>query len=217
MESFYRRHHQGETGRTRYGTTIEGSERGRWFSERVGKGVRVLDLGCRDGTMTKAFCEGNQVVGVDIDTTALAAAKEHLRIETIACNVNTHTLPFPDHDFDVVVCGEVLEHLQISSLVVTEVMRVLRPGGKFLGSVPNAFRLPNRLKFLAGIQFETDPTHLHQFSEADLRSLMAAYGTVEFDYLGGRRWRDPHPSLKKSRLLGRLMATVLLWDFTKKT
>ena len=59
-----------------------GAERARLFREYVGgPGRRVLDLGCRYGALTRAYAEGNEVTGVDVDREALAEAAK-LGIET---------------------------------------------------------------------------------------------------------------------------------------
>jgi len=52
-----------------------------------------------------------------------------------------------------------------------EVGRVLRPGGTFVGSVPNAYRLKNRILGLFGSSPDDDDTHLHRFSIPDLQAL----------------------------------------------
>src|SRR6266404_4644417 len=113
-----------------------------------GPGRHVLDLGCRDGALTQAYAGGNEIVGVDADREALAEAQK-LGIETRWADLDD-ALPFADGSFDVVVAGELLEHLRDPRRVASEVLRVLRPGGTFVGSVPNAYRLKNRLRFLRG-------------------------------------------------------------------
>lgn len=148
LAEYYQRHHAGEGGFRRYGFTIRGDERSRWFAQRLGAGNRLLDLGCRDGTMTSSFAPGNEVTGIDIDESALEVARAQLGISTRVVNLNAELLPFEDGTFDAVVAGEILEHLQFPDLVIAEVWRVLRSGGVFCGSVPNAFRLWNRLLFL---------------------------------------------------------------------
>jgi SAM-dependent methyltransferase len=45
-------------------------------------------------------------------------------------------LPFPDATFDVVITSEVLEHIQDDVTAITEMVRVLRPGGRFAATVP---------------------------------------------------------------------------------
>jgi hypothetical protein len=75
-----------------------------------------------------------------------------------------------------------------------EVDRVLRSGGVFVGSVPNAFRVQSRLRFLRGRAPEDDPTHLRMFSPGSLRELLAGFEPVELEFVGGR-YRRLHPRL----------------------
>ena len=158
----------------------------------VGQGRRVLDLGCRSGALTRHFLDGNEVVGLDVDAAALAKAAE-LGITPVEADVED-PLPFDAASFDAVVAGELLEHLQFPDSLVAEVRRVLRPGGVFVGSVPNAFRLQSRLRFLRGRSPEDDPTHLRMFSPAGIRELLAGFESVELQYVGGR-YRRLHPRL----------------------
>ena len=162
------------------------------FVAAIGTGKRVLDLGCRSGALTLHFLEGNEVVGLDVDRAALARA-EALGIEPVEANVE-EPLPLADGSFDAVVAGELLEHLQIPEALVAEARRVLRPGGVLVGSVPNAFRLQSRLRFLRGRSPEDDPTHLHLFSPAAVRELLSGFEDVTLDYVGGR-YRRLHPRL----------------------
>jgi len=114
---------------------------------------------------------------------ALIAAA--LGIETVWANVE-EGLPFADGTFDVVVAGELLEHLAVPKAVVDEGRRVLAPGGRLVGSVPNAFRLKSRLRFAVGRHPETDPTHLQLFTPAALRALLADFDSVELRFAVGR-------------------------------
>ena len=169
-----------------------------------GPGLRVLDLGCRTGALTQHYATGNSVVGVDVDRSALEQAVERLGIETVWADVEEE-LPFPDATFDVVVAGELLEHLADPRAAVSHVRRVLKPGGRFVGSVPNAFRLKSRLRYLAGRHPETDATHLQLFTPAALRRLLDVFDEVEVRFAVGRyvRWQP------------RLMARVQVFSARK--
>jgi SAM-dependent methyltransferase len=185
----YEQHHR---ERRDEGDFVFVPERVPLFREAIGTGKRVLDLGCRSGALTRHFLEGNSVVGLDVDRAALAKA-EALGIEPVEANVED-PLPFPDRSFDAVVAGELLEHLRFPEALVAEARRVLRPGGVLVGSVPNAFRLQSRLRFLRGRPPEDDPTHLHLFSPSELRALLRGFEHVHLDYVGGR-YRTLSPRL----------------------
>jgi SAM-dependent methyltransferase len=162
-----------------------GPERMELFRRYVGgPGRKVLDLGCRDGALTSRYAQGNEVVGVDADREALAEA-EKLGIETRWADLD-EPLPFEDASFDVVVAGELLEHLRDPGRLVGEVLRVLRPGGTFVASVPNAYRLKNRLRFMLGRKPEDDPTHLQMFSAADVQHLLAGFDQPALNFIAGR-------------------------------
>jgi SAM-dependent methyltransferase len=185
----YEKHHR---ERRAEGDFVFVPERIPLFQEAIGRGKRVLDLGCRSGAFTQHFLEGNHVVGLDVDRAALAKAAE-LGIETVVGDVE-EPLPFPDESFDVVVAGELLEHLRFPEGLIGESRRVLRPGGVLVGSVPNAFRLQSRLRFLRGRAPEDDPTHLHMFSAGAVRALLADFEDVRLWFVGGR-YRRLHARL----------------------
>jgi 2-polyprenyl-6-hydroxyphenyl methylase/3-demethylubiquinone-9 3-methyltransferase len=169
------------------------------FVAAIGRGRRVLDLGCRSGALTRHFLDGNSVVGLDVDAAALEKAAA-LGIETVQANVEER-LPFEDGSFDAVVAGELFEHLQFPDALVAEIRRVLRPGGVLVGSVPNAFRVQSRLRFLRGTPPEDDPTHLRMFSPGALRALLGDFDDVRLSYVGGRY----------ARVHGRLLARDLVF------
>lgn len=157
-----------------------------------GPGRDVLDLGCRTGAVSERFLAGNRVVGIDVDQEALAVAAGR-GIEPVWGDIEA-PLPFDDASFDAVVAGELLEHVRRPADVIAEAVRVLRPGGTFTGSVPNAYRLQDRLSFLLGRPPDPDPTHLHMYSPPALRELLSAFRDVRLDLVGGR-YRTLHPRL----------------------
>ncbi|MFO0613475.1 MAG: class I SAM-dependent methyltransferase [Polyangiaceae bacterium] len=202
----YREHH---SGGNRYGFTFASDTRVPWFKREIARAadalgktkLAILDIGCRDGTLTRQYTEGHAVTGLDVDRDAVARANQVPGVEARLLDLNNESIPAAEATFDVVVAGEVLEHLQWPSVVVKDIHRVLVPGGTFIGTVPNAFRLRNRIQFLLGRHFEVDPTHLRQFSPEGLRELLAAFESVHVEFHGGRR-RDLHP---------RLMAANMHW------
>jgi SAM-dependent methyltransferase len=178
----YRRHHRESRSQE---FIFAGEERAELFRRYVGgPGRRVLDIGCRYGTLTSRYVAGNDVVGIDVDREALEKAAE-LGIEAIWADAE-EPLPFEDGSFDIVVAGELLEHVRDPGALVGETHRVLQPRGTFVGSVPNAFRVKNRLRFLAGRQPERDPTHLHIFTPHDIRHLLSGFEDVRLHFVASR-------------------------------
>lgn len=182
LSEFYERHHA--TARD-HGAFVFVPERIPFFKRALGApGKRILDLGCRSGAVARHFLDGNEVVGLDVDRVALEAAAD-LGIETIVADVE-ETLPFPDMSFDAVIAGELLEHVRFPENVVADARRLLRPGGIFVGSVPNMFNLHNRLAFLRGHRPDNDPTHLHMLSPDAVSTLLDPFDDVHMQFFGGR-------------------------------
>ncbi|MEO5365089.1 MAG: methyltransferase domain-containing protein [Magnetococcus sp. WYHC-3] len=190
LANFYGRHHR--LG-SRLDQSFQEEQRARLFGPWIGSGVIVLDLGCRDGQLTRHFMAGNQVTGADIDSNALATARERHGLETRALDLN-QPLPWEDGSFDRVLMAEVLEHLPYPRLTLGEIHRVLRPGGLFIGNLPLAYHLKDRWQVLRGrkLAMAGDPTHLQFFTFAELRSLLESFFVWEAFHVikGGRLGRQ---------------------------
>jgi 2-polyprenyl-3-methyl-5-hydroxy-6-metoxy-1,4-benzoquinol methylase len=105
----------------------------------------VLDVGCGKGVVTYAARQQLPqltITGVDINRTGLVTAQQlNPGYDVVAGDI--HLLPFPDNLFDLIVCTEVLEHLECPHLAITELQRVGKHA--LLLSVPHEpyFRLGN--------------------------------------------------------------------------
>jgi SAM-dependent methyltransferase len=193
VANFYEEHHK----HGKYDYLYGDEERRDLLVKLVGKSQRVLDIGCRAGNLTKHYCGGNDVVGVDVDRRALEIFRERLGFEARWLDVDVEPLPFEDASFDVVVFTEVMEHLRFPHRALVEIRRVLKPAGRLIGSVPNAFRLRNRLRFLIGKPFDIDPSHVRLYSAPLVReALERHFQTVEIypvsgHLLGGGRYGTP--------------------------
>ncbi len=102
-------------------------------------GMMVLDLGCGVGAGTQLLAgRGGRTIGVDLDIRTLRRASEDYGQDVLGFTAaNALRLPFGEATFDGVVCFELLEHLPEPDLLMKEICRVLKPGGKLLLSTPN--------------------------------------------------------------------------------
>lgn len=150
----------------------------------VGPGRRLLDLGCGDGVLGQALRDRfEEVVGADISESALeAAARRGLITQRI--NADSPPFPFPDSTFDAITCLDLIEHVFEPRVLVTEIARILAPGGVLYLATPN-MRYLLRIKELAlgrfpktsgDTEYAWDGGHLHYFTPQDLRELLAERG-----------------------------------------
>jgi SAM-dependent methyltransferase len=100
-----------------------------------------LDCGCADGGYTRGLLErgAEQAVGIDMGAAGLVEAQRQARGETglgYGCGLS-EALPFRGASFDGVLLNEVLEHVSDEAATLTEIRRVLRPGGVLALLSPN--------------------------------------------------------------------------------
>lgn len=103
--------------------------------ERLGlpEGARILDAGCGSGRVLDELARFGDVVGVDLSSTAVAVA--WARGHSVA-KARVEELPFADSTFDLVTCLDVIEHTPDDLRALRELVRVTRPGGHLLVTVP---------------------------------------------------------------------------------
>src|SRR5204862_2075872 len=105
-------------------------------------GARVLDVGCGDGRLAVELERaGVRVAGTDPSRIAIERAREALpgaRFEQIGASGR---LPFDDSAFDAVTCIHVLQHVEDTQTLMSEIRRVLKPGGTLAVAVSNNGRV----------------------------------------------------------------------------
>jgi SAM-dependent methyltransferase len=127
----------------------------------------ALDLGCGDGALSTAI-RAERLTLADVSPVALARARGRLSgVEAVELEPD-EPLPFTDGAFDLVVCTETLEHVRDLQLFMSQVRRVLEPGGRV------AITTPAHRRLIAA----PDPfsPHLRFFTKGTLRGLLDRMG-----------------------------------------
>jgi 2-polyprenyl-3-methyl-5-hydroxy-6-metoxy-1,4-benzoquinol methylase/FtsZ-binding cell division protein ZapB len=156
--------------------------------ELVGSNKRVLDVGCDTGYLGEELSSfGNRVSGVEIDpVTGAEAAKRLERVVVADLEGGDPLGQFEPGSFDVVIFGDVLEHLRDPLPTLRAARPLLAPGGSIIISTPNVAHGDIRLSLLSG-QFRytktgiLDETHTRFFTRESLITLLRDGGFVLAD------------------------------------
>ncbi len=150
----------------------------RWLG--YGRDRRLLDVGAADGLLSRELTvSGWRVTAIEGDPALAQAGARHCE-RMITANLDRE-IPDCGGPFDVIVYGDVLEHLMDPLRVLVELDRSLTPGGFVIISVPNIAHLWIRLLLLVG-RFDyldrgiLDHSHLRFFTERSLRAMVADAG-----------------------------------------
>jgi len=151
--------------------------------ELVGHGKRVLDVGCGTGDLAEALAErGCRVTGVEIDPEAARQAEKYCE-RVIVGDVEDLDLSeyLDDEPFDVILFGDVLEHLKDPLRTLDRLKPSLRPEGYLVASIPNVAHGSVRLALMQG-KFQYSPlgllddTHLRFFTRESVEQLFEDAG-----------------------------------------
>jgi SAM-dependent methyltransferase len=107
---------------------------------------RGIDIGCKPemtGIMRKKL--NAQIIGTNI-------TKRGMKGKDFVCLDANKPLPYKPGNFDFVYCGEIIEHVYDSDLLMAEIKRVLRKGGILVITTPNLASFWNRFFLLFGYQ-----------------------------------------------------------------
>lgn len=121
----------------------------------AGPAASLLDVGSADGLMTLRYAKllgvpPGRVHGIEILDEYLKVSPPE--VKALKMNVEDSPFPYADGEFDVIVCNQVLEHLKNIFLPLSEMERVLKPGGRLALGIPNLAGLHNRALLAFGFQ-----------------------------------------------------------------
>jgi 2-polyprenyl-3-methyl-5-hydroxy-6-metoxy-1,4-benzoquinol methylase len=155
----------------------------------VPPGSHVLDAGCSSGYLAEQLvARGCAVTGLELDPEAARLAERWCE-RVLVGDVERIDLDLEPSTFDVVLCGDILEHLRDPRAALARWRPLLRPGGTLVLSTPNIANWSIRVALLFGSFRYTDRgildrTHAHLFTRKSLlESLrLAGYRAVVEDF-----------------------------------
>ena len=148
----------------------------------VGKNITLrnegilLDIGCNDCAITNFLGNVNaRYVGFDISKKALKRGEKKQRVLCDACH-----LPVKDNTADVVICTEVIEHINDPKRLISEIARISKVNSKLLISTPNGESLFSKIQKLLPIKRFHDwryiKSHFQVYDPTKLSNLLKCYG-----------------------------------------
>jgi len=156
------------------------------------KPVRILDLGCGNGTLAAALqARGHEVVAVDASADGVELARQHfpgIRFET-ASVYEEGFAEIVGTDFDFVISMEVIEHLYWPRKLLEAGYSVLKPGGRMIVTTPYHGYLKNLALSLAGgwdrhFTVDWNGGHIKFFSRQTLTQFMLEQGFRSIGFRG---------------------------------
>jgi ubiquinone/menaquinone biosynthesis C-methylase UbiE len=155
--------------------------------------ITFLDVGCAAGHTAFAFAPHvREVVGVDLSAAMLAEAARQAEIRGIT-NVrwqeaSAAALPFPDWTFDIATCRLVAHHLPDLAPALTDIVRVLKPGGQFIVVDVISPEDAALADFINTVEVLRDPSHSRDWTISEWEAAGEAIGTP---FTVGARWEMP--------------------------
>jgi SAM-dependent methyltransferase len=168
-------------------------------------GDTVLDVGSGFGRhVFECARRGARVVALDYAADEVVETRNTLAAMVEAGEISAdrligvmrgdaRRLPFPDDTFDVVITSEVLEHIQDDVGAIAEMVRVLRPGGRFAATVPA--QLPETINWKLSDEYHAPKSpggHVRIYSRTELSAKLRAAGLTVDGYHRAHALHSPY-------------------------
>jgi SAM-dependent methyltransferase len=200
---------------------------------RVGAGDHLLDMGCGGGRHAfAALRRGARVVAFDADLGELKQVRDMVagmgdagEVPSsgfgLALQGDALALPFAEASFERIIAAEVLEHIPDDARAISELARVLAPGGRIAVTVPTRF--PEQVNWLLDSEYHDTPGgHVRIYRQRELEQRLADVGLIPRGSGHAHALHSPYWWIRcaggvnnADRLLARKYHELLVWQIMK--
>ncbi|MFC1649094.1 class I SAM-dependent methyltransferase [Patescibacteria group bacterium] len=157
--------------------------------------LKILDIACNDGELSEIFSNYGDVLGIDINKDAVKKA----RMRGINC-IRTDVGDLPkkyESYFDVVIAGDIIEHVFDTDLFLENILRVLKNDGVMLLTTANVASIGRRIMLLMGknpfLEYSTrfpnveiNVGHIRYYTVFDMKLQLSSLGFCDIKIFGDR-------------------------------
>ena len=156
------------------------------------RGKSVLHLGCADYPFTeeriangswlhsKISSVSKSCVGFDLDAVTVNMLRDRYKVESLIVGDAEKLYMLAPQKFELIIAGELIEHLNNPGLFLESARKVLKPRGMLIITTANAFCLRRMMRVPFGTE-SVHPDHTYYFSHTTLRTLVQRFGYVIID------------------------------------
>ena len=200
----------------------------------IKQGDVIFDIGCGDGRHAGDLSQmdGLTIIAADMDIHDLSQIRNRLDyIEDIGERGNSKvamtaaditSLPFHDCIFDHVICAEVMEHIHDDKAAARELVRVLKPGGNLVISVPRYY--PEKICWMLSKEYyNSDGGHIRIYTQKQISGLFKSQGLIQWSTHFAHSIHTPYWWIKcmaglnnKNSQTVNLYNRFLTWDIMEK-
>jgi len=154
---------------------------------------KILDVGCNTGNLGEKLIKNKncEVWGIDYSKRVVGIAKKRLN-KAIFFDIESYKIPFKNEKFDIIIFGDILEHLRYPEDILKKYSQLLNEDGLIIASIPNVASIKVRLKLLFGnwnykLGGILDKTHLRFFTKKTIKELFenSGYKIIKMDSTPG--------------------------------
>lgn len=165
------------------------------FLSKQKRHISILDVACNDGELTERYAEFGDVLGIDINKSAIEACKKR-GLNSLVSTVED--LPDKYNDsFDVIIAGDIIEHIFNTDEFLEAIYKRLKKGGTLLLTTPNLASIGRRALMLIGknpyIEYSTklpyeefNVGHIRYYTKNDLLNQLHRCGFQNVHIYGDR-------------------------------